>query len=100
MRRQLGRLVRAGAADLVCEAVAQRLAARNDGPLADVVAVQVVRGRYRVGKLLRRRQGTVVGAGLRQARGAPATMSAGPLKVLRKHLLVEAPATPSRCCES
>lgn len=48
VRRQLGRLVRAGAAHLVCEAVAQRLAARNDGPLADVVAVQVVRGRYRL----------------------------------------------------
>ncbi|MBA2566904.1 MAG: hypothetical protein H0V08_03820 [Thermoleophilaceae bacterium] len=46
VRRQLGRLIRCGSADLACEAVARRLAARSDGPFADVVTVKVVRGRF------------------------------------------------------
>ncbi len=48
VRRQIGRLVRTGTADVVCEAAARRLAAKNDGPLGDVVTVRVVRGRYRL----------------------------------------------------
>lgn len=46
VRRQLGRLIRSGTADAACEAVARRLAASRDRPLADVVTVQVVRGRF------------------------------------------------------
>ena len=48
VRRQLHRLAHSGAADAVCERAARRLAAKGDGPLADVVTVQVVEGQYRL----------------------------------------------------
>ncbi len=93
VRRQLGRLVRGGAG---------RSSVRGRRPAVGREERRSAgRRRRRSGRsrslppreLLRRRQGTVVGAGLRQACGSSKTMSAGPLKVLREYLLVEAPAS-------
>ena len=50
VRRQLRRLARAGEGQAVCAAVAERLAARHEGSLTEVVTVQLARGEYRLAR--------------------------------------------------
>jgi hypothetical protein len=53
VRRQINLLVKRGEAERLCRDVAERLAADREGPLAEVVTVQVISGTYRLSDYFR-----------------------------------------------
>lgn len=47
VRRQINKIVRGGKADTLCKVVAAKVAEEDEERFADVVAVQIITGRYR-----------------------------------------------------